>query len=238
MRGSRAAAAALDPLRRSECRQSCLKACALRCRSVRERGMTDETLCLHTSGASGWSSSSSVVEVVAATTALGPQDDEVFDPVLVARTPGFATVSLCDSGMSAGFVVRVASGAKVVLESVPTGGPSPMLAAARLLSNDASTPGKAVVVPVRFYASSGEGGAGFQLGELLSGPFHHQGLKFQCEPTEAGMKDFFDFEAWSLDAVASRQSKAVLPLLAGSPQAACILRPKQTPTGQAWAKQW
>jgi len=66
---------------------------------------------------------------------------------------------------------------------------------------------------------------------LLSGPFHHQGLKFQCEPTEAGMKDFFDFEAWSLDAVASRQSKAVLPLLAGSPQAACILRPKQTPTG-------
>eukprot|EP00434_Breviolum_minutum_P018023 symbB.v1.2.015892.t1/scaffold1195.1/size134849/3 len=109
-------------------------------------------------------------------------------PLAIAQAPGMVTLHYCDGVMSADIQVTIARGGELLAISQPEGGPTEMLRARKLVSNEVSSP-----LSVDFRAFR-EGGAQVE-DELQSGPFIAQNLRLECEPVEANMKEYFDFEA-------------------------------------------
>jgi len=89
-------------------------------------------------------------------------------------------------------------------------------------------PGSALVVPLRAFAIL-HGHLDGLSGELLSGPFHSQGLRFSCQPSDPTVGEFLSFEPWTTDS-SDDNLTASLPLRGGpsAAQAACVVRARPT----------
>eukprot|EP00931_Biecheleriopsis_adriatica_P056141 TRINITY_DN33268_c0_g1_i1.p1 TRINITY_DN33268_c0_g1~~TRINITY_DN33268_c0_g1_i1.p1 ORF type:complete len:2088 (-),score=389.74 TRINITY_DN33268_c0_g1_i1:106-6069(-) len=149
----------------------CLKACQTRCRHR----------------VNSWSSSQpEVLEVTG---------DGLF---AVAKGAGSATLHFNDGVVSANLTVDVSPAGKPVPKSVPEGGPSPALAAARVVSNEVPATGGSSPLRVTFellpkdttLRATGQD-------EFSSGPFISRESQLLCKPMEASLGDFFDFEVSS-----------------------------------------
>ncbi|CAE7203349.1 Nup210l [Symbiodinium natans] len=130
-------------------------------------------------------------EAIAGWHSLQPHVVQVEGPRVagLAREPGVATLRYCDGIVTADIQVTVAHAGRLVVHSAPEGGPSPILAARKIFSNEANSE----PIQVKFLAF--QDGPSQLENQFLSGPFLVQNFRLQCEPTQAAMLEFFTFQA-------------------------------------------
>lgn len=138
--------------------------------------------------------------------------------VAIAKHPGTSTLTFCD-GVVSGEVEVLVAPVGAVLPALPE-----ELAASRFLSNEDSF---SLLVPLR--ALRWEGGRHEDgMEDFRSGAAAQQRLQLQCQPSEAGMQDFFDFK------VVGREDESLVRASRFA-EAGCLLQSKR-PDAKRWTE--
>ncbi|CAE7657011.1 unnamed protein product [Symbiodinium sp. CCMP2456] len=154
----------------------------------------------------------STLDATAGWHSLQPRIVKVEGPrvTALALERGVATIRYCDGIVTADIQVTVAHARQLMVRSAPEGGPSPALVARKIFSNEANS----APMQAKFRAFR-EGS--LEAEEFLSDPFLMQNFHLQCNPTEAAMLEFFNFQASGDACVLTAREPSVTALQRLSP---------------------